>query len=235
MVTARTADGLSLKGYYWHGASDDPDIIIFLHGRNWTASRSANAARHLTGAGNSVLIASYRGFDDNPGRPNQAGLIADAEAFVKLALTSAGPNARIWLVGHSLGAAVALHTAKSAPNVRGVFLLSPFARIAEAAPRFARGFIPDSWDNVAALSGGHYPVIMVQGSLDRFVPARSGDDLFSASVGPASLVVGVSSYHNPDMAVLSPWINEAIAAAQEGSLAKLPAPPAGWIEKVRRP
>jgi hypothetical protein len=71
--------------------------------------------------------------------------------------------------------------------------------------------------------------------LDRFIPAGSGDDLFSAYHGPSSLVMGESSRHNPDMTILGLWITQAIDTMQAGTLASLPAPPHGWIEKVRRP
>ena len=234
MVTARSGDGVELKGYFWPGAEGDRDVIIFFHGRNWTASRSAGAAQHLAGAGNAVLVASYRGFGDNPGHPSEDGMIEDAEAFISLARERAGPDARIWLIGHSIGAAVVLHAAAD-PRVNGVFALSAFPRMAAAAPRVARAFIPDRWDNVEALGTLHKPVIIMQGALDRFVPDDSGDVLFSTYKGPASLIVGEQSRHNPDLAILAPWLHAAIASMQSGSLGALPPPPTGWVEKVRRP
>ena len=235
MVTARTNDGLALKGYFWPGGADDPDVIIFFHGRNWTAGRGAETARPLADGQNSLLVASYRGFDDNPGKPTEEGLVADAHAFIRLAIELAGPDARIWLIGHSLGAAVALHAASSDTHVRGVFLLSAFARVTDAVPRMAQSLVPDAWDNLAAMSYWSGPVIIVQGGLDRFIPTSSGDELFSARRGPASLIVGPESRHNPDMKRLSPWLNEAIANMEHGSLTNLPSPPPGWIEKVRQP
>jgi len=234
-VSARTAEDLELKGYFWPGPPGDPDIFVFFHGRNWSAGRSADFVQPLARTGNGVLVASYRGFGDNPGRPSQARMLEDAEAFIDIAAARAGPGARIWLVGHSIGAAVALRMATTDERIRGVFAMSAFARVAEAAPRLARAFIPDRWDNLEALGTLNKPVILLQGVLDRFIPDDSGDALFSAYAGPASLIVGEDSRHNPDMKALAPWFDKAITAMQGGSLADLPPPPAGWIEKVRRP
>jgi pimeloyl-ACP methyl ester carboxylesterase len=231
----RTSDGLDLAGYYWPGAPGDRDIVIFFHGRNWNAEMGANFARHLVGAGNAVMVASYRGFGDNPGSPSEAGILRDAAAFIAEARVRSGPDAHIWLVGHSIGAAVALHAAAQDRHVAGVIAMSAFERVAQAAPRLARAFVPDRWNNLAALKSLAIPVIFIQGGLDRFIPAGSGDDLFSAYHGPSSLVMGESSRHNPDMTILGPWITQAIDTMQAGTLASLPAPPHGWIEKVRRP
>ncbi len=234
-IQLTTQDGSPLNGYYWPGTPGDADIIVFFHGRNWSAARSAEFAQYLTGAGNGVVVASYHGFSGNPGRPSQPGMMRDAAAFIAFAREKAGPNARVWLVGHSIGAAVVLHAAAVDQNIEGVVAMNAFSRVAAAAPRITRALIPDRWDNLSALKSLKHPVIFMQGGRDRIVPASSGDELFSAYGGPSSLILGETAYHNPDMATLGPWLNAAIMAMQNGSLAKLPAPPAGWIEKVRRP
>jgi len=234
-ITVRTADGLTLSGYYWPGVPGDRQVILFFHGRNWNPEMGANAAGHLLSGGHGVMVASYRGFGDNPGKPDEPGLLRDAAAFIAEARRRAGPDARVWLVGHSIGAAVALHAAAADAQVSGVIAMSVFAKIAQAAPPVARPFVPDRWDNIAALAALHIPAILLEGGQDRFIPNGSGDRLFSAARGPASLVLGETSRHNPDMRLLASWINQAITAMQAGSLATLPAPPTGWIEKVRRP
>ena len=185
--------------------------------------------------GNAVVVASYHGFSGNPGRPSQTRMMADAAAFIAFAREKAGPNARVWLIGHSIGAAVVLNAAAVDQSIEGVIAMNAFSRVAAAAPRITRALIPDRWDNLTALKSLKHPVIFMQGGRDRIVPASSGDELFSAYGGPSSLIIGETAYHNPDMATLGPWLNAAIAAMQTGSLATLPSPPPGWVEKVRRP
>ncbi|MBT2187529.1 alpha/beta hydrolase [Sphingobium nicotianae] len=234
-ITVRTDDGLDLAGYYWPGAPADPDIYVFFHGRNWNALRAAEAAQYLAGAGNAVLVASYRGFRGNPGHLSEAGMTRDAAAFIARARAMAGPNARVWLVGHSIGSAVALRAGAADGHVAGIIAMSAFTSVTDALPRFWRSFVPDRWDNLAALKALTVPVVIIEGSLDPIIPLGSGDDLFSAYGHSSSLVTGENSRHNPDMRILAPWINQAIDAMQNGSLAALPFPPTGWVEKVRRP
>jgi pimeloyl-ACP methyl ester carboxylesterase len=112
--------------------------------------------------------------------------------------------------------------------------MSAFVRIAAAAPKVTRAFIPDRWNNLDALKALDIPVVFVQGELDRLVPPGSADALFAAYQGPSSLVVGAASRHNPDMSLLSPWLNRTIDALR-GQPADLPTPPAGWVLKGRRP
>ena len=234
-ISVTTPDKLDLKGYYWPGAPADPDIYVVFHGGNWNVEMNAQAAQHLVGAGNAVLVASYRGFEGNPGRLSQAGLMTDAAAFIAKARELAGPNPRVWLIGHSIGSSVALHAAARDPNVAGVIAMSVFVRIAAAAPKISRAFIPDRWNNLDALKALKVPVLFVQGDLDRLVPEGSADMLFKAYGGPSALVVGAQSRHNPDMALLSPWLNKVIDTMQDNPQAALPAPPAGWAEKGRHP
>jgi len=234
-ITVTTQDKLVLRGYYWPGATGDPDIFLVFHGRNWNADMGANMAQHLVGAGNAVLVAGYRGFGDNPGHPSEAGLLRDARAFIAEARTLAGPDARIWLVGHSIGAAVALQAAAGDSHVRGIFAMSSFVRVAAAAPKATRAFIPDRWNNLDALAKLHIPVIFIQGALDGLVPPGSAEELFATYAGPSSLVMGETSRHNPDMTVLGPWLNQAVIAIEDAKLDDLPAAPAGWVEKGRKP
>jgi len=234
-VSVTTSDGLTLGGYYWPGRPNDPDIAVYFHGRHWNAEKSANSARYLAAGGHAVLVASYRGFGGNPGSPTQKGLLRDASAFIAKARDLRGPHARIWLVGHSIGGAVALHAAAQEPGISGVIALSSFVRIAEAAPRIARGLIPDRWDNRAALAALHIPVLFVQGALDRYLPAGSAETLLAEYAGPAALIVGEHSRHNPDMAQIGPWLIRAMAAMTAGSVDTLPPLPPGWIETARKP
>jgi pimeloyl-ACP methyl ester carboxylesterase len=234
-LTVTTTDRLALSGYYWPGAASDPDIIVYFHGRNWNAAMGAEMAQYLAGAGNAVLVASYRGFGENPGQPTEKGLLRDAAAFIAKARALAGPEGRIWLVGHSLGSAVALHAAAEDGHVNGVIAMSAFTRIAEGAPHRLRGLIPDRWNNLDPIRSLTIPVLLVQGARDGIIPKDSGDRLLAQATMSTRLVVGAESYHNPDMKRIAPWLNQVIADMAQAPAAPLPSPPEGWTEKARNP
>ena len=85
--------------------------------------------RALTAAGNGLVALSYRGYGGSTGSPSEAGLISDAEAAYRFALTHA-PAERIVAFGESLGSGVAIALAAS-HKVGAVVLEAPFTSAAD--------------------------------------------------------------------------------------------------------
>lgn len=235
-VHAQTADGLRLQGFYWPGDPAGRDIILFFHGRHAHQGVGAKYAQYLQGHGEAVLVASYRGFGGNPGSPSRAGMLKDAAAFIALARALKGPESRLWLVGHSLGGAVALQAAADDGHVAGVVAISTFARMREAAPVLLREMLPDRWNNLDAVARLKVPLLILQGSKDTTIPPDSGSELLAAAHGPAAYVSLLGATHKPYMQQIGPWTSGAIAALRDGDLTALPPLPEGWrIAGERRP
>lgn len=231
-LPVQTADGLALTGYYWPGDPGDRDVILFFHGRGSNQGVAARYAEHLTGRGDHVIVVSYRGFGGNPGTPSQAGLMIDGRAFVARARAIAGPDAHVFLVGHSLGGAVALHVAATVP-VTGVVTLSTFDTLAQSASGGVGALLPDKWNNLDAATKIHAPLAMILGTADDRIDMAQGDALFAAAHSPAALVMSPGAGHNPDMARIGPLVSAAVEAVDAGALASWPtALPDGW--SVRR-
>lgn len=227
-LNVTTEDGLTLRGYVWPGAADDRDVVIFLHGRGSNQGVGAKYAEYLTGRGDHVIVASYRGFGGNPGTPSQAGLMRDGRAFVAKAREIGGPDARIILVGHSLGGAVALHVAATVP-VAGIVTLSTFDRFDESAPAYAAALLPDKWNNLDAATKIDAPLVMIHGKADDRVDQEQADALLGAAHAPALLISVPGATHNPRMDVLAPVVSAAVAAIDTGDVAHFPASlPVGW-------
>lgn len=224
-----TEDGLRLQGFYFAGAPSDPDIFIFFHGRKAHQGVGAKYAQYLATEGNAVLVASYRGFGDNPGSPSKEGMLKDAAAFIREARSLKGPQARLWLVGHSLGGAVALRAATADGHVAGVVTLSTFATINEAAPPILRGLLPDRWNNLAEVSRLTVPLLILQGAQDDIIPSASGAELLEHASGPAAYISMRNRAHKPYMQELGPWTSKAIAAMTGGRTDMLPGLPADWV------
>ncbi|MEQ6335123.1 alpha/beta fold hydrolase [Sphingobium sp. MK2] len=231
-LPVRSEDGLALTGYYWPGDPADPDVILFFHGRGSHQGIGARYAEHLAGKGDHVVVVSYRGFGGNPGTPTQAGLVADGRSFVAAARDLVGPDARLFLVGHSLGGAVALHVAATV-KVAGVVTLSTFDKLEESAPGGVGLLLPDKWNNLDAVTKIGAPLVMIQGTADDRVDMDQADALFAAARAPVAMLTVPGAGHNPDMTQLGPMVSAAIGAIDSDAMAGYPvALPAGW--RVRR-
>ncbi|WP_311267290.1 alpha/beta fold hydrolase [Sphingobium sp. WCS2017Hpa-17] len=227
-----TADGLSLTGYYWPGDPMDRDVILFFHGRGSNQGVAARYAEHLIGRGDHVIVVSYRGFGGNPGSPTQASMVDDGRRFIAQARNLIGSNARIFLVGHSLGGAVALHVAATMP-VAGVVTLSTFDKLSESTPGGMSALLPDKWNNLDAATKIRTPLVMIHGTADDRVDMSQASALFAAAGHPTDWLIAPGAGHNPDMAKLGPLVSEAVEAVDDDALATYPtALPAGW--EVRR-
>jgi hypothetical protein len=207
-VTARTADGLDLGGYYWAPEAGSGDIILFFHGNGGNRNTAARVAEPLRRNGKGLLVASYRGYGDNPGRPTEAGLFADGAAFIALA-RRLQPEARLFLVGWSMGGAVALELASRVP-VDGVVTIGTFTRLADVAPGIARGFLPDRFDNLAAIGRVRAPVFLFHGTQDAIVPYAHAARLRTASGNRATVVTMNGLGHHFDFARIAAHVWRAL-------------------------
>ena len=196
-VNARTADGLNLAGYYWPAEAGNDTLVVYFHGNGYNQLVGAARVEPLRKGEHGVLVASYRGFGDNPGAPSEEGLFADAEAWMAKARELA-PEAGTYLFGHSLGGAVALEMA-ARHEVAGVATLGTFARLADQAPSIARGVLPDRYDNVAAIRRVSEPVFLLHGTEDRVVALAAGEELAQAAPN-ATLVRLTGASHQVDLA-----------------------------------
>lgn len=201
-VAATTADGLTLKGFYWPPADGHSDLIVYFHGNGGNARAAAAHAAPLARGGHGVLVADYRGYGGNPGRPTERGLIADGDAWMRLA-GKLQPTGRKYVFGHSLGAAIALETAARLP-VDGVVTLGAFARLADVAPGIARPFLPDRYDNLAAIRRVSVPVFLMHGTADMTVPFANAARLRAASGGRATVITLEGGGHQVDLAQIAP-------------------------------
>jgi len=196
-VSARTSDGLELTGWFW--APDDPsdDILLFLPGRAGNRDTAARQAEPFAAGGRGVLVASYRGYGDNAGKPDEKGLYLDGAAFADLARTM--HTGKLYLFGDGLGAAIALRLASRA-DVSGTATLGAFDRFANFAPAAMRPMYANAFDNVAAIGRVKTPVLIMHGSKDQVVPFSAAENLKRAAGGTAILApIAGEAYHSVDL------------------------------------
>lgn len=203
LVRVTTADGLTLAGIEVPGSPDKP-VLLFFHGNASAASGTVAWFAPLVAQGYGIVAAEYRGYSANPGRADERGLAADADAWFARARAMAGTR-RVIVVGHSLGAGVAFKLARR-ERLDALVTIGAFTGLRAMAPKVARAFISDRYDNLGAVPTLDEPWFLLHGTADDVVPASEGNRLHNAAVTAhrqgASFVLDGAG-HRPDGALVA--------------------------------
>jgi len=189
-VTIRTDDGERLYGW-WKAPLPGHGVILVLCGKGVIVSDTAPLFGDLTGQDFGVLAIDYRGKGVSTGTPTEAGLRADARAgfdFVR----AAAPQAKIAVLGESLGTGIAVGLAHDRP-VAGVLLNSPYASVVRlyelrGPPLPYRLIMPDQLDSEALIGTIGVPVMILHGSEDDAIPVAEARRLYVAARAPKTLI-----------------------------------------------
>ncbi|MGD8815702.1 MAG: alpha/beta hydrolase [Acidobacteriota bacterium] len=203
----RTADGLTLYGWWFPARAPDgdvdadPPVLLWAHGNAGNVTVRAWHADVLAQHGLSVFVFDYRGYGKSEGRPDEEGIYIDAEAaYAYLTEQLAVPAWRIVLLGRSLGSAPAARLATRVPHA-GLILVSPLP----SAQRMARGMfggLPVDLLVRARLpvtrwvAQRHTPLLVIHGDRDEVIPIIYGREVYEAAAEPKRFVELAGVGHN---------------------------------------
>jgi len=195
-VTIKEADGVTLKLWVIDGKPHAPVIVLF-YGNAGTLSDFQDIGVTLHGEGYSIVHASYRGYDGNPGKPSEDGLMNDARSVLKSLPPDHGP---IILWGQSLGSGVAARMA-SEGRASALILQSPYTAVVDVAARrfpiYPVRWVMRDWFNTSALVPKiKMPVLIMHGTKDDVVPFDMGETLAHAFGAEATFVAIPNRGHN---------------------------------------
>ncbi|NNG05006.1 MAG: alpha/beta hydrolase [Inquilinus sp.] len=186
-VSYTAADGQALGGWFHPPAGDLPTLVYF-HGNAGHHGDRAFAILPYAGRGYGVLLAGYRGYGGNPGRPSEQGLYADGRAALDWLAGQGIAADKVVLYGESLGTGVAVQMATEVP-VAGLVLQSPFTSAVDVGQN-AYWFLPvrllmwDRYDSLAKIGQVAAPLLVLHGESDGVIPSRFGRRLFEAAPEP---------------------------------------------------
>ena len=155
------ADGAVLPVRAWWPVSGSlKAIVVGLHGFNDYARAFSKPGEYLSKRGIALVAYDQRGFGHAPGRGLWAGAdsyIADLDAVVSQ-LRSSHPGVPVFLLGESMGGAVAIAalTSPAPPKVEGLILSAPAVWSREMMPWYQRA--------VLALASSTVPDLELTGS-----------------------------------------------------------------------
>ena len=199
-VSFPTEDGETVTG--WLGTPPEPRAtLLWFHGNAGNVlHRWDDFGCFVRNERYRVLIVDYRGFGRSTGSPDEAGLYLDARAALDFLEARGVPSPEVFLLGRSIGGAVAIELATARP-VKGLILESTFSSAKDMA-REMIPFFPVTWftrsrfpsrERIATLS---VPILMFHGRNDRIVPFRHAGRLVDAAVKTKVELVPVDSGHN---------------------------------------
>ena len=193
-----TGDGVSLAGWWIHGAGEIP--LLYFHGNAGNVSHRLERSRLLVEhLGIDVVLVDYRGYGRSGGRPSEAGLYADGEAVLAAAAARGFPSERMVLFGESLGAAVAVELALR-HRFRAVVLETPFLSVPAMAkahyPYVPRFLLRTRFDNESKIGRISAPKLIIAAERDEIVPRGHAERLYELARPPRELFVIRGARHN---------------------------------------
>jgi fermentation-respiration switch protein FrsA (DUF1100 family) len=93
-----------------------------------------------------------------------------------------------------------------------VITLGAFAALADVAPSYSRGVLPDRFDNRASIARVTEPILLLHAAADEVIPFAQVKALQAAAAGPVRLLRIEGAGHGVDFERLAPMIWENIRA-----------------------
>jgi fermentation-respiration switch protein FrsA (DUF1100 family) len=187
-VNFQAGDGTQLHGLF--APHPEPKaIILFAHGRKGNVTSTLeNLSQFIDRHQVSVMVFDYRGFGRSQGLPDEDGLYMDARAARKwLADRTGVVENDIIVMGHSLGAAVAVELA-AADGAGGLIVEGGFTSLPLLVRRYAPIIPADlmltsKFDSIEKIKNYTGPTLIAHGADDRIIPIKHGRKLFEAAGG----------------------------------------------------
>jgi fermentation-respiration switch protein FrsA (DUF1100 family) len=220
-VRFNTEDGLQLSGWYLPPQDEAGAALIYVHGLGSNRGALLDQAAVLAKEGYGALLFDLRAHGRSQGQQSSWGLAEAADVRAALAFLQAQPEvdpARIGIVGHSMGGAIAIRAAAQLPELRLVVAESVYTNFTDNKARLTVSFarLPDwtaplimNWaewiagvdssklaplQEVATLAPR--PILFIQGGRDKTVHVSNGSTLYETAVSPKERLLIPCAGHN---------------------------------------
>ncbi len=147
------------------------------------------------------LFMNYRGYGLSEGQPSQKALYADAlKIFDQMVQYPGVHPEEIYLMGRSLGAAVAVYVASERP-VKGLILVTPWDSLGRVAQRHYP-YLPISlllkhpFDSLSLAKKLEVPLLGLVAAKDSIIPPSHARNFMNHYRGPKTTVVIEGAEHN---------------------------------------
>jgi fermentation-respiration switch protein FrsA (DUF1100 family) len=196
-----TADGTHLKAYFVPPKDASYPIILAFHGNGSLGLYLAPSFSEAIAKGYGVLLAEYRGYSSNEGKPTETGLYQDADAYLTY-LNAQYPDTKIIAYGQSLGSGVAVDLVARNPQLFiGLVLEVPFDSALNVSNKyypyifFKKWVLRDQYRSNEKIGAITIPKLFLLAGQDEVVGLDSGLNLFDAAKDPKTVRVYDAATH----------------------------------------
>lgn len=196
-----TQDGLTLTGYFAPPQPNKPIFVMF-HGNAGHPVYEVGKSRAYRESGYGILLASYRGYAGNPGRPSEEGLYADGQAFLDWLRTRPEAKASpIVMYGESLGSGVAVELTATNKDVQALILEVPFDSAVKVAEKhypfilFIPWLLKDQYRSDEKIARINVPSLFLVAGRDEVVGVESSLRLFELANPPKQKQLFAEAHH----------------------------------------
>jgi fermentation-respiration switch protein FrsA (DUF1100 family) len=191
-----------LYGWWIPADKTEASTLLYLHGNYRNIANNIEHTLRLHNLGYNVLLVDYRGFGKSTGNPSEVNTYQDAEAAWQylIKVRNIKPS-QVFIYGHSLGGAVAIHLALDHPEASGVITESTFTSM-QAMGELEYGFLPvglllnQRFDTLNKIAQLKIPLLIIQGTWDKKVPVAMAKQLYTVAPQPKSLLLIEGGEHN---------------------------------------
>lgn len=178
--TSATHDGFALSHWKYAGIKDQKTIVFF-HGNAGNAADRIPMMMRPIQEGYNIILAEYRGYGGNEGKPNEKDIITDSELLIQQLINEGLDEQNIILMGRSLGSGVAVQMATRF-NISLLALISPYTKIPDVAassyPFFpVRMLLKDTYNSEGFIKDLNIPILIFHGEADSLIPISLGRKL----------------------------------------------------------
>lgn len=213
------ADGVRLHAWLAPPPDAAAPLLVWSHGNGGNVGGREDVLLALAARGLGVLAYDYRGYGLSEGRPDEAGVLRDAEATWDLAAADGVAPERIVCFGESLGGAVSIALATKR-RCAAVVVVSTFTSLRDVARQHygaLAALAGNQFDSASRVAAIGVPILVAHGDQDEIVPYALGERVFELAREPKQFVRVPGRQHNDVFD--SPALLDAIAAFARESVA----------------
>lgn len=178
IVEVRSSVG-TLRGLSSTRPANSMGTVLFLHGNGGCAANRVSLVAPLYHCGFKVVVADYRGYGCNVGRPTMTGLVDDCCAWLKYAETLGDP---VVILGHSLGGTLAATLLGAGGRPKGIVTFGAMAALECMMPRMLARWASDQFDVRPVAERSKLPWVVIHADDDAVVPFANARAIVGAGI-----------------------------------------------------